>query len=216
MRSMFNLLNQSRRTLFAMLVVVALSAVMSSVANAQAGDGVTLPPDFAYTHDYPALLPQADSTATLSIHYFKTEGISNDERLTFEIAIEDSLVCTAFETPDAADFRYVSFRKKRLLSPSEQKRLIRSLAQSRLYQKHDGVPIASFSGSGREVFLIRREDSVIFGGMAWSTVGTDDSPPQSDVERRVTSTIGGNYDLFIREIKSLFPELPHLMSEGCR
>jgi hypothetical protein len=168
--------------------------------------------DYGYENPSDSLFPGYESASQI-IDYYKTEGVSTEDRYRFEVIVIDSLVSLTFRSPESENFHYVDYQKERLLSNDERSQLGQALASAKLTQTKSGIPSAKFSGYGQEVLIIRSSAFNITGGVAWSAIS--DNADSTEADRNMTTSIGGNYDPFFSYLRShLFPDLNALMNEA--
>jgi hypothetical protein len=168
--------------------------------------------DYEYENPSDSLFPGYESAGKI-IDYYKTEGVSTEDRYRFEVIVIDSLVSLTFRSPESENFHYVDYQKERLLSNDERAQLSQALASAKLTQTKSGIPNAKFTGYGQEVLIIRSSAFNITGGVAW--IAISDNADSMDADRKMTTSIGGNYDTFFSYLRRVyFPDLDALMREA--
>ena len=178
-------------------------------ARAQAAESVDTS-DYEYENPADSLFPGYDS-AQLIIDYYKTEGTTIEDRYRYEIIMIDSLLSLTFRSPESENFSYVDYQKERLLSGQERSEIRQALAAAKLIQTKHGIPTAKFTGYAQEVLVIRSNALNIAGGLAWSAIGEE---IDAKADRKVTASIGGNYDAFFAMLRHYFPDLNGLIEES--
>ena len=152
--------------------------------------------------------------AKLKIDYFFTDGWSTGDRYSYEIIVIDSLIMIAFSSPESDSYKYVSYEKKFLLPASGINAIKLAVLNSKIKQKKNGIPRPDGSAHTKEVLIVKYKQIDIAGGMAYANIASfPDSEPLEKLnkeiakDRRLSSSLGGNYDLLIKTLKSNFVEI---------
>lgn len=152
------------------------------------------------------------------IDYYFTNGYSHGDRYWYEIIILDSLVILNFNSPDNDDWDFINYQKQYILDDSIINNISLLLKTSGLKQKKKGIPRATFSAYASENLFIETDEIHIAGGTVFSTYGGEeisDEELEQEIlrEKKESSTLQGDYEIFIRELEKLFPELTFLMQD---
>ena len=151
--------------------------------------------------------------AKFVVDYFYTEGISYGDRLSYEIIITDSLLMLGFSSPESDTYKYVSYQKKYLLTSQQLQTIKKNYLAARLKQKKPGIPLGYGSAHVREALIIKNGNSIIAGGTEYCNICYEERQKEIN-ERKASSTLSGDYDGFIRYIKTLFRDLPALLDQS--
>jgi hypothetical protein len=155
-------------------------------------------------YDTAATDPFAGNTGTsLILDYFHTEGASWSDRFDYEVVIYDSLLTASLNSRGSEDFHHVIYLRKKILTENDLRILRGVLHQAHLKQVRAGVPRPTFSGSGQEVLIVHDGEQHLFGGRAFSVIGTPESDPTK--EPFFGMTIDGDFDTVAEEMMKLFP-----------
>jgi len=161
---------------------------------------------------------KAFPNAKLIVDYYYTNGISLGDRYTYEIVLIDSLFMVAFDAPETDRYNYVSYQKKKLLT-AEQVNSIRAVLNSAgLKQTKKGIPEPDASAHEKEVLIVKYKNLNIAGGRFNHVIfseGTSDAQNNKEIalERKLTSSVGGNFELVIKTLKKYFSDLPELTEQ---
>lgn len=156
--------------------------------------------------------------AKLIINYYCAEGWSMSNRYSFEVVLIDSLLMTGFYSPETESMRYISYEKKMLIPSALADSMKNRLGRAGLTQLKAGVPSPTASANTKEVLIVKYGGSNIAGGMFFYNMMQEDastSKINASVarQRKLTSSIAGDYDAIIKAMKDLFPELNQLMTQ---
>jgi len=157
--------------------------------------------------------------AKLIVDYYYTNGISLGDRYSFEIILIDSLFMLGFSSPKTDSYNYVSYQKKYLLTPEQVGTIKSALASAGLKQTKKGIPRPDASAHEKEVLIIKSKNINIAGGRFNHVIFSDNTSDahmnkEISLERKLTSSVGGNLDSIIRTLKKYFPDLPKLLEQA--
>ncbi|MBD81560.1 MAG: hypothetical protein CL840_21760 [Crocinitomicaceae bacterium] len=151
--------------------------------------------------------------ASFKLDYYNSTGYSFRDRYWYEVIILDSLVILNFKSPDNDDWDYVSYQKRFVLGPDEQKEIEDLVIECGIKQKIKGRPLPPASGYGAEKLFIETPELKVAGGLVYVAIG--DGSEQDDIrmqkERQLSSTIEGDYDRFFKALETLFKDLNYLI-----
>jgi hypothetical protein len=156
--------------------------------------------------------------AKLIVDYYYTNGISNGDRYSYEIILVDSLLMFGFSSPETEDYNYIFYNKKQLLTAKQVNSIKSVLVSAGLKQTKKGIPQPDASAHEKEVLIVKYKNVDIAGGL-FNHVIFEDGMTEAKVnkeiaqERKLTSSIGGNYDMFIKALKKYFLDLPNLLGQ---
>ncbi|HXB11792.1 MAG TPA: hypothetical protein VNZ45_07395 [Bacteroidia bacterium] len=159
--------------------------------------------------------------AKLIVNYFCSDGISVTNRYSYEIVVIDSTLMMGFDSPETEALGYISYEKRQMLTHSQFQALKAILLNSDLTQKKIGIPRPDVSAHTKEVLIVRYGDINIAGGMFHYNMLQEDQP-KSRIEanvarqRRLTSSIGGDYDAVIHALEGYFTDLTGLMNQALK
>jgi hypothetical protein len=156
--------------------------------------------------------------AKLIINYYCADGWSVTNRYSYEVVIIDSMLMLGFDSPETESMRYISYEKKMMLSGTQVRELEDMLDNANLTQEKTGIPRPDMAANTKEVLIVRYKNLNIAGGMFHYNVIQEDRMlasinAQVQHQRKITSSIGGNYDLVIQTAKSYFKDLNELLTE---
>ncbi|HEX4373145.1 MAG TPA: hypothetical protein VHZ50_07585 [Puia sp.] len=159
--------------------------------------------------------------AKLTIDYYFTDGWSTIDRYSYEIIVIDSLFMIAFSSPESDSYKYISYQKKFLLSDLQLDTIKLALKNSKVKQIKNGIPRPDGSAHTKEVLIVKYKKINIAGGMAYANIASfPDSEPEKEIQksiiedRKLSSSIGGNYDLLIKTLRKYFVDLVKLKKQS--
>jgi hypothetical protein len=161
---------------------------------------------------------KAFPNAKLIVDYYYTNGISYGDRFSYEIILVDSLLMFAFSSPETDSYNYISYQKKQLLAPEQVSKVKSILVSAGLKQTKKGIPQPDASAHEKDVLIIKYKNINIAGGRFNHVVFPDSATDTQNnkeiyLERKLTSSIGGNYELVIQALKKYFSDLPKLLEQ---
>jgi len=156
--------------------------------------------------------------AKLIMNYYCSEGWSINDRYTYEVVLIDSLLMLGFYSPETESLRYISYEKKIYISSAMVDTMKNILGVAGLKQVKEGVPKPTAAANTKEVLIVKYGNLNITGGMFfYNTLQGDASNDKINAmvarERNLTSSIGGDYDIVIKAMVKLFPELNSLRTQ---
>lgn len=153
--------------------------------------------------------------AKLKLDYYHTDGYSSGNRYWYEIIIIDSLMILNFQSPDNDDWNYINYQKQVVLEDETLTRIKIGISESKLKQKKKGIPKPPGTGYGADRLYIENGNLNIAGGTVYMCVGADMSEEQYQkrisMEKKISSTISGDYQKIFNLLEGLFTDLPTLM-----
>lgn len=164
-----------------------------------------------------------NKNAEFFIKYNYSDKKSSSDNYTYGITIVDSLLILEFYSPESDSYNFLSYKKMQILSISMIDSIKKIVVQSRLKQSIEGFPVIEGSAQTNENLFIKYGEIHIAGGLAYSNiVSFPDIEPLKQIkqkiseERRVSSSITGNYDLLITNLNLLFIDLNGLILDANR
>ncbi len=156
--------------------------------------------------------------AKFILNYYCSDGWSASNRYSFQVVVIDSLLMVGFDSPETDGLRYTSFEKRTILSKRMLDSLKNILGDAGLKQKREGIPEPNGTSNTKEVLLVRYGNLNIAGGMFYYNMLQEDASTDKintivQRERNLTSSIGGDYDMVIQTLVSLFPDLNSLRTQ---
>lgn len=156
--------------------------------------------------------------AKLIVDYYCSDGWSISDHYSYQVVLVDSLLMLGFYSPETEGLRYISYEKKILLPSSVADSVMTMLDKAKLKQVKQGIPQPTAAGNTKEVLIIKDSNLNIAGGMFYYNVIQEDATPEQvnairKRERKLTSSIGGDYDSIIQAMVALFPELGSLTQQ---
>src|SRR6185295_1814396 len=152
--------------------------------------------------------------AGLIVDYYYSTGVSLGDRYDYEIIVTDRTLRLTFNSAGTPSYKRVIFESVLDITSEQASHLEQVIRTAQLVQRKDAIPKPKslFSGHTREVLIVRAKDIKIGGGMLNSRI--DGTEAEMARERSSTSTIGGDYDAVITELRSLFPVLNSFMAQA--
>ena len=159
--------------------------------------------------------------AKLIVNYYCSDGTSITNRYSYEVVVIDSTLMLGFDSPETEALGYISYEKKQMLTHAQFQTLKDILVKAELVQKKIGIPRPDVSAHTKEVLIVRYGDINIAGGMFHYNMLQEDQPKsriEADVarQRRLTSSIGGDYDSIIHLLEAYFTDLLGLMNQALK
>jgi hypothetical protein len=156
--------------------------------------------------------------AKLILDYYYTNGISYGDRFSYEIILIDSLLMFAFSSPETDSYRYISYEKKQLLAPEQVSKVKSIVGAAGLKQTKKGIPRPDASAHEKDVLIVKYKNINIAGGRFNHVIFPDtasDAQNNKEIasERKLTSSVGGNYELVVSTLKKYFVDLPKLLDQ---
>jgi hypothetical protein len=161
------------------------------------------------------------SHATLIVNYYCSDGWSISNRYSFEVVLIDSVLMLGFDSPETESMRYISYQKKTILSPDRVDTIKNILGRAGLTQTKLGIPSPTAAANTKEVLIVRYASTNIAGGLFYyNAISQDESQEKINAmierEKKLTSSIGGDYESVMLAMKNYFPELSGLMSDAIK
>jgi hypothetical protein len=156
--------------------------------------------------------------AKLIVNYYCSEGWSVNDRYSFEVVLIDSLLMLGFESPGTETMRYISYQKRTVVSQAFVDTVKNLLGRAGLTQVKQGIPKPVAAANTKEVLIIKYATINIAGGLFYNTMIQEDASQEKinamiQRERKLTSSIGGDYESVMLAMKSYFTELNNLTTE---
>ncbi len=155
--------------------------------------------------------------ASLRIDYYHTDGYSHGDRYWFEVIIIDSLMILNFQSPENSDWDYIKYQKQLVLEDSTIKQLLQTIKSSGIKQKKKGIPIPPASGYTADNLFIETSELTLAGGTVYINLSGEESDEEYEqrikMEKDLSSTIGGDYEVVFKQIEHLFSELHFLFGD---
>lgn len=158
--------------------------------------------------------------AKFKIFYGQSYGYDSEEhRFGYVIMIIDSVVFTRFHSPNNESWNALKFEKSYILTASQVEKLKKTLEKCRLRNKKPKEEQSGATGTATYRLIIDSKSLKVDGMVEWGTITGDSSQSKADLEKQIkeeknaSSSIGGNYELFISEMDKLFPELNNLKNK---
>lgn len=154
----------------------------------------------------------------LEILYLKSSGNLYTIRIGFVIEIIDSNIFFRFYTPETDEYNEIDYNKSSVLSKKQYSELKKIVLESDIFQKIVGIPDPPISMFEKERLRIKYKDIKIYGGMfnylEYGNLSEEDRNTIVNCERKLTSSIGGDYDQIINWLQMQFEDLDKLMKEA--
>ncbi len=156
--------------------------------------------------------------AKLIVDYYYTNGISYGDRYSYEIILVDSLLMFGFSSPETDSYNYISYQKKQLLTSKHVNAIKSVLTSAGLKQTKKGIPQPDASAYEKDVLIVTYKNINIAGGRFNHVIFPDSATEAQNnkeiaSERKLTSSVGGNYELVIETLKKYFSDLPKLLEQ---
>jgi hypothetical protein len=156
--------------------------------------------------------------AKIIVNYYCSDGWSISDHYSYTVILVDSLLMLGFYSPETDGLRYISYEKKILLSSSITDSMEHMLNRAHLKQIKEGIPTPTAAANTKEVLIVKYRDLNIAGGMFYYNVLQEDASPKEinamvSKERKLTSSIGGDYESIMKAMINLFPELKSLTQQ---
>lgn len=198
---------------FLMLVSVARVSAQTDSADINIKDIHYEPVTEDYFSDY--------KYAKLIVNYYCSDGWSANDRYSYEVVLIDSLLMVGFDSPETEGMNYISFQKKTIIPEALVDTIKNTLGRAGLIQVKSGIPIPVAAAHTKEVLIVKYAGINIAGGLFYYNMLQQDMPADKinamiAKERKLTSSIGGDYDSVILAMRNLFPDLNALMSEALK
>lgn len=203
-----------RGLLLALIATVCLGmGQLFAQENADIGEVHYDPVTQDYFADYPH--------AKLIVNYYCSDGWSATDRYDFEVVLIDSLLMLGFESPETESLRYISYQKKTIVPQAFEDTVKNLLGRAGLTQAKQGIPRPAKAANTKEVLIVKYATVQIAGGVFYYNMLQEDASQEKineivQRERKYTSSIGGDYDMVMKAMKSYFPELSNLMTEALK
>ena len=161
--------------------------------------------------------------ANLFIKYNYSDSKSIIDGYSYDIVIVDSLLTVRFNSSNTDSFNYIDYKKIIILDSITIDSLKNIIKTSKIRQYINGMPTSENSAKTTENLFIKYKNIKIAGGFVYSnavsfsdSVSDEDMARQINYERKLSSSISGNYDLIIEKLKFLFDNLSALIMESNR
>jgi hypothetical protein len=156
--------------------------------------------------------------AKLIVDYYYTNGISYGDRFSYEIILIDSLLMFGFSSPETDSYNYISYQKKQLLTPEQVNKVKSILVVAGLKQTKRGIPQPDASAHEKDVLIVKYKNINIAGGRFNHVIFPDSASAAQNnkeiaLERKLTLSVGGKYELVIKALKKHFLDLPKLLEQ---
>ena len=201
-------------SLFRLMVVtcvVGIAGASPLLAQGKAGRS-SIPDELVDYQPVPVNLFPGFENAGLIVDYYYSTGVSLGDRYDFEIIITDRTLRLTFNSAGTPSYKRVIFESVLDITSEQASHLEQVIRTAQLVQRKNAIPRPKFSGHTREVLIVRTKDIKIGGGMFNSSIeGTDADMAR---ERASSSTIAGDYDAVIKELRSFFPVLDSFMAQA--
>ena len=157
--------------------------------------------------------------AKLIVDYFYTNGTSYGDRFSYEIILIDSLLMLGFGAPETDSYHYVSYEKKQVLTAEQVTKIKSRLTEAGLKQTKKGIPEPDASAHEKDVLIVKYKNMDIAGGRFNHVIFPDaasdaDNKKEIALERKLTSSVGGDYELVVQTLKKYFVDLPQLLAQA--
>lgn len=134
------------------------------------------------------------------------------------IILVDSLLMSGFSSPKTDSYNYISYQKKYLLTPEQTGTIKSALVSAGLKQTKKGIPQPDASAHEKDVLIVKYKNINIAGGRFNHVIFADNTSDAQNnkeirLERKLTSSVGGNFELIIKTLKKYFPDLPKLLEQ---
>ncbi|WNM20093.1 hypothetical protein [Flavobacterium capsici] len=153
--------------------------------------------------------------AKFKLDYYHTDGYSTGNRYWYEVVIIDSLMILNFKSPDNDDWNYINYQKQVVLGDDALEAIKSKISETKLKQKTKGIPIPPGTGYGADRLYIEGDEIEIAGGTVYMCVGEEMPLENIDkrisLEKKLSSTISGDFQTFFNLLEKLFTDLPMLM-----
>lgn len=200
-------------------LIISLSVLFSCPAIGQLDSADMLIRDVHYDIDTENYFSEYKN-AKLIANYYCSKGLSENNRYSYEVVVIDSVLMCGFDSPETESMNYISYQKKKMLTPGQERELKNMLDNAGLKQLRLGIPRPDVSAHTKEVIIIDYGKLKIQGGMINYQVQEEMSPDERAAEeakeRRQTSSIGGDYDALIKVMLGFFTDLDKLKSEAIK
>ncbi|AEW02210.1 hypothetical protein A4D02_34605 [Niastella koreensis] len=201
------------------LTIVVILSVFSKIALGQTADSVDINIKSIIYKPLTENNYKAFPNAKLIIDYYYTNGISYGDRYSYEIILIDSLFMVAFDSPQTDGYNYISYQKKQLLTDEQANSIRAVLVSAGLKQIKKGIPEPDASAHEKEVVIVKYKNLQIAGGRFNHVIFSESSSDAQNnkmiaLERKLTSSVGGNYELVFKTLKKYFSDLPKLLEQA--
>jgi len=138
---------------------------------------------------------------------------SFEHRYGYVIMVIDSTIYLRFHSPENENHHAQKYEKSYKLSGAQFHRLDSVLTLCKLRNKKPKVGISGATDIATYRLIIHTKKVKMDGRVEWGTIFGDASTAQTEINRQIredkieSSSIGGNYELFISELEKLFPKL---------
>ncbi len=152
----------------------------------------------------------------IKIDYYHTSGYSSGNRYWYEVIILDTLAILNFKSPSNDDWNYINYQKQKIIDDSLKDSLVLLMKLCKIKQKKKGVPRPTGSGYEANRLYIETDFLKVAGGDFFICIGREDEDLNLRLkkEREISTTISGDYILFLNELEKIFSaELFFLMKD---
>jgi len=155
--------------------------------------------------------------ASFKIFYGQSYGFDSEEhRYGYVIMIIDSVVYLRYHSPKNESWNEVKYEESYPLSSKQFQQVYSTLTKCKLRNKKPKVGISGETASATYHLIVNTEKVKMDGLVEWGTIQGEASMSQDEINKGIrkdkieSSSIGGNYELFIKELEKLFPKLNYL------
>ncbi len=152
----------------------------------------------------------------LGLDYYYVEQITKEERLWYEIVVIGNKLVLHFHAKGSLNINTTDYEYEGKITDATIKKLKTAYKKAQLVQRIKGVPVTNDDYTVKEILITKSNDSLIGGGWYYLDLFTNKDQIKRDInfDKERTTSLSGNTELLIAEMKKSFPGLSQLMKKA--